>query len=273
MRLHNQVTQLDMADRPSVKPDPLVGWKTRLYEEQQTLQFVEEELRQSLEDVKSLETKILKEKEFIRQEKLKLVKRLEETELIGKKLEEQCERQSETKSRVEAIYQQALDEYDRLHDVVKKVKAKEKECESRPDLEKTLQAESYAWADEEHRLRTHIQQLQNQVREAKNKQQDETAQAEAKLRDAEARLHSDRMSREFPLNAHKHVGAPSSRQGSRAAFSRGPSTSLGRGVFTDESLVLDNNNANVRAAHPAPILVNKATSRKRDHLGDLTNLS
>lgn len=243
-----------------------------MYEAQQDLQFVEEEHRQLLDDVKTLEKMTLKEKEAVRQEKIKLAKRLEETERIGKDLEQQCERQSSTKAKVEIVYQQALDEYDRLHDVVKKVKAKEKECDSRPDLDKTLQAESYQWAEDEHKLRSQLHALQSQLKDVRAKHQDEIAAAEAKLRDAEARLHSDRMGREFPpANGRRPSGVRPS--GSRAGSTRGHSTSLGRGMFTDDSLVM--NSSTVAGGGPViqPILVNKSLSRKRDHLGDLTNLS
>lgn len=252
-----------------------LNWNDRVSEAEKELRFAVELERQLLEELKALDKEILKTKEIVRQEKLKLATRLDETENIGRALEAQCVQQSDTKSKVEAVYQQTLDEYDRMHDVVKKVVAKEKEIDGRHDLEKTLQIESYQWAEEEHRLRTQIHALQHQQKAAAAKQQDELAAAEAKLRDAEARLHSDRMSREYPSSITGPSGRRSaSRPTSRAGSSRAASTSLGRGVFTDESMVIHSSNARTALSSiPQPILMNKNATRKRDHLGDLTNLN
>lgn len=247
------------------------GWDERAMKEIMATQQVVEIIKALKAEIANREKEILQAKEFVRREKLRLAAILDETEKNSNNLVEKCNKQSEKKSEVEAVYQQTLDEYDRLHDVVKKVVAKERECENRHDLEKTLQIESFQWAEEEHSLRTKLHALQVQQREAKAKQQDEIAAAEAKLRDAEARLHSDRMSREFPSSVGKRQSL--SRPGSRAGSSRATSMSLGRGAFTDESMVLPESSGRTAPSVPQPILVSKSTNRKRDLLGDLTNMN
>jgi hypothetical protein len=253
--------------------DHAKGWDERAMKEVKTTQQVIAIINALKEEITNREKEILQAKETVRREKLRLAAILDETEKNSNDLVDKCNKQSEKKSEVEAVYQQTLDEYDRLHDVVKKVVAKEKECDNRHDLEKTLQIESFQWAEEEHTLRSKLHALQVQQREAKSRQQEEIAVMESKLRDAEARLHSDRMSREFPSNIHGKRQS-TSRPGSRAGSSRAASMSLGRAGFTDDSMVLaEASGRSVSAAVPQPILINKATNRKRDHFGDLTNMS
>lgn len=243
--------------------DPANAWKSRILSAVAELRFVEEETRQLKQDGDQLAAMIQKENAAIDKETHDLTARLRDAERELDRISEQCTAQAAAKVIVEREYQEALDKYDRLHDVVKLVKLKESECQQRHDYDKMLETESIAWAAEEHQLRTKLSALESQFREVKQKHRDEIAAAEGRLREAESRLHSDRMSRDASSvgynRSHLHTSSAAR-----------PTTSLARQSAPRSQSVGQREGSHVSGA-PAPILVNKSLSRKRDHFGDLTN--
>ena len=122
---------------------------------------------------KSLEVEIVKYKEFIRSEKLRLAKKFDEAERAYAEFEAMHNEQVRQKDAVEKTYLRTLDEYDALHDMVKEIKHQESGLSNREDYEKLLQAESVEWAEEEHALRCELSRLQNQQKERKKFHQQE----------------------------------------------------------------------------------------------------
>ena len=222
-------------------------WKDRVIEAESEVQVILDEINSIVSNKEQLTKDIDKYQTLVQKEKQQLLKKLEAAQKRAEDFEKQCETLNKEKDRVEAIYHQTLDEYESFHEVVKAIKQHEAMLEGRADLEKLLQTESINWAEEEHQLRSRINHLDAQVKNTKRSNAQELAQAEAKLKEAEGRLHSERMGRENNNSSNTSSGFSSRLQQQQQSA------------------------PNSRAASVASSFSSKAGSRKRDLLGDVTN--
>ncbi len=213
-------------------------WKDRVVEAESEVQVVLDEINSLISSKEQLTKDIDRYQALVNKEKGALLRKLEAAQKRAEDFETQCDALSREKNRVESIYTQTLDEYESFHELVKSIKSQESLLEGRADLEKTLQSESVDWAEGEHQLRSRINHLDATLKNAKRSNQQELAQAEAKLKELEARLHSERMGRDPPS--------------SNGNFSMSRASTS-------------------RAASVASTFSAKAGSRKRDLLGDMTN--
>lgn len=233
-------------------------WKDRVVEAESEVQVVLDEINSLLQSKDQLSKDIEKYQSLVNKEKSQLLRKLEAAQKRAEDFETQCETLNKEKDRVEAIYTDTLDEYEAFHEQVKSIKAQESMLEGRADLERALQMESVEWAEEEHALRSKINHLDAVLKNSKRTNQQELAQAEAKLKETEAMLHSDRMGRDTTAATSSSFLPGGSM--SRVSTSRQASVAASNASFASNAM---NNTSSA--------LSSKAGSRKRDLLGDVTN--
>lgn len=209
-------------------------------------QQLQEELKAQIQEQDRL---IAQEQSVIKRKKVELRDVMDKAVRSTDELEALCTVQSEKKAAVHKHYTAALDEYERLHDLVNKIKAKENITENRTDYEEMLRKESCDWSELQYALHMKLQKAQADLKEQRSRQSKEVADLEGKIREAEMRLHADRVSRDSATKTARQRGA--SRQAS----------SVGLSHAEDE---------NTRSLPRGGILVSKQ-SKKRDYLGDRTN--
>ena len=235
-----------MPDEPSA--GLLSTWRDRIVELKAQIDVVEDEIRGIEVEGQQLEAKKAEFEVTCKRERRELYKQLDSTNAKAEELEKAATVQMQRKEELQAEHARVLNNYDQLREDVKAVIAKEKALEARTDYDHMLQKESAEWAEEEHQLRTAYNSLLFAQKEARAKQQADLAAAEAALRDAEGRLHSDRMSRDPIAARHR------SRQPSLVPPPPAP-------VPSSASVPRLGDGGSFR----------KSESRKRDYFGDLTN--
>lgn len=232
-----------MAEEPSTSL--LSNWRDRIVELRTQIDVLDDEVRSFDVEEKQLHDAKLQFDNTVRRERRELLKELDNANAKATELEQASTVQLQRKADLHATYIRTLDEYDQLRAEVKGVLSKEEALAARTDYDQLLQKESYEWAEEEHQLRTAYNRLQVAMKESKAKQQSELTATEQALREAESRLHSDRMSRDPTAGSH------------RSKSQRQPSVA-------NPTSILQNQSVN---------LPRKSESRKRDQFGDLTNQS
>lgn len=205
-------------------------------------------VRQEIADVKAQTAAIQRSTKKLadssHKEEAQLKKKIQQLEKRASAIDDRHETAKANLSAAEAEKVRLQADYDDLARLVKSMQKDEEDMKRREDLEAVLEKESSSWKFEEAALLQQVADLESQLRKQRKENKAKIAEHETKVKEAEQKLHCERMSRD---NAEGAVPA---------------ATSL---PLAKPPLVPTASNGNATPLRP------KQGSRKRDNLGDVTN--
>lgn len=211
-------------------------WNDRVTEIQGETDFVLDEISTIQRQEAELRFEIKKYGDLVKKERQAFERKLMAAEKRTETTQTRLETGTSAQQKAEGLWKQTMGEYESLSNIVSQIKKQELRLNNREDYHALMNAETAQWAQEEAQLHRRIHELRDGARRLQKENAEEVSGLRKELKEAELRLHSDRMGRDAEEG--KYRSASVGRQSASQLPSRATS---------------------------------KPGSRKRDVMGDMTN--